>query len=195
MTHGQFFVAHRARTDRQMRPRDCSAPLGSEADQQSSAELPLPGRCDSTPVANTRVSVLWQEQAPAIPADIGFASSATALRSFNDEIRMSNAFARYNGSPVSLPALPWVSYRRQTFSKLLLLALGFSLLISLARLLLRARTRRRTTDQYQKERRNQNRGGEQLLHTEIGTIIGAINAATSRQRCSTGRRSRIIQLS
>ncbi len=40
--------------------------------------------------------------------------------------------------PISLPALPWVSYRRQTFSKLLLLELGFSLLIRLARLLFRA---------------------------------------------------------
>jgi hypothetical protein len=35
---------------------------------------------------------LWQEQAPATPADIEFASSATALRSLNDEIRMSNGF-------------------------------------------------------------------------------------------------------
>ena len=43
--------------------------------------------------------------------------------------------------PVSLPALPWVTYRRQTFSKLLLLALGFSLLIRLARLLFRTGTR------------------------------------------------------
>ncbi len=39
--------------------------------------------------------------------------------------------------PVRLPALPWVTYRRQTFSKLLLLALGFFLLIRVARLLFR----------------------------------------------------------
>ena len=39
--------------------------------------------------------------------------------------------------PVRLPALPWVTYRRQTFSKLLLLALGFSLLVRIARLLFR----------------------------------------------------------
>jgi len=39
---------------------------------------------------------------------------------------------------VRLPALPWVTHRRQTFSKLLLLALGFSLLVRLARLLFRA---------------------------------------------------------
>jgi len=39
--------------------------------------------------------------------------------------------------PVPLPALPWVTYRRQTFSKFLLLALGFFLLLRIARLLFR----------------------------------------------------------
>ena len=107
---GNFSSLLEARTDRQMRPRDCSAPPGSAADQQSSAGLPLLGRCDNTPFANTKGSVLWQEQAPATPADIGFASSATALRSFNDEIRMSNAFPRNDestGSPTS-PALGYL---------------------------------------------------------------------------------------
>src|SRR5438034_7419421 len=46
--------------------------------------------------------------------------------------------------PVSLPALPWVTYRRQTFSKLLLLALGFFLLVCLARLLFRTGDRKST---------------------------------------------------
>lgn len=109
-THGQFFVAPEARTDRQMRPLDCSTPPGTDADQQSSGESLLLGRCDSTPVASTKGSASWQEQAPATQANIGFASSATALRSFNDEIRMSNAFPRYDeslGSPTS-PALGYL---------------------------------------------------------------------------------------
>jgi len=42
---------------------------------------------------------------------------------------------------VRLPALPWVTYRRQTFSELLLLALGFFLLLRIARLLFRTGTR------------------------------------------------------
>src|SRR5215211_3116590 len=54
--------------------------------------LPLPGRCDNRPFAGTKGLALWQQQVPATPTDIGFASSATALPSFNDEIRMSNAF-------------------------------------------------------------------------------------------------------
>jgi hypothetical protein len=41
---------------------------------------------------------------------------------------------------LSSPALPRVTYRRQTFSKVRLLALGFSLLIRLAHLLFRAGT-------------------------------------------------------
>ena len=58
--------------------------------------------------------------------------------------------------PVSLPALPWVTYRRQTFSELLLLAIGFFLLVRLARLLFRTRTRAATAWQRDKERQNQN---------------------------------------
>jgi hypothetical protein len=57
--------------------------------------------------------------------------------------------------PVSLPALPWVAYRRQTFSKLLLLALGFFLLVRLARLLFGTGTRTGTAWQRDKERQNQ----------------------------------------
>jgi len=38
---------------------------------------------------------------------------------------------------VRLPALSGITYRRQTFSKLLLLAFGFSLLVGIARLLFR----------------------------------------------------------
>ena len=106
---GNFSSLLEARTDRQMRPRDCSAPPGSAVDQQSSAGLPLPGQCDSTPVANITGSVLWQEQAPATPADIEFASSATALRSLNDEIRMSNGFRRNDESTRS-PTSPALGY-------------------------------------------------------------------------------------
>ena len=71
--------------------------------------MPL-GRCDDTPFANTEGLDLWQEQVPATPADIGFASSATALRSFNDEIRMSNAFPRNDESRGSstTPALGYL---------------------------------------------------------------------------------------
>jgi hypothetical protein len=58
--------------------------------------------------------------------------------------------------PIRLPALPWVTYRRQTFSELLLLALGFFLLVRLARLLFRAGTRAGTAWQRDKERQNQN---------------------------------------
>jgi hypothetical protein len=68
--------------------------------------------------------------------------------------------------PVSLPALPWVTYRRQTFSKLLLLALGLFLLVRLACLLLRTGTRAGTAYQRDQKRRNQNRPGKQLFHTE-----------------------------
>jgi len=57
--------------------------------------------------------------------------------------------------PVSLPALPWVTYRRQTFSKLLLLALGFFLLFRIACLLFRTGTRAATAWQRDKERQNQ----------------------------------------
>src|SRR5262249_11877045 len=129
MTHGRFFVALEGKTDRQMRPRDCSTLPGSALDQQNSTGL-LPLRLgDSRSVANTKGSVLWQEQAPAIPVDIGFASSATALRSFNDEIRMSNVFPAMMRYPIRLPALSWVTDRRQSFSTLRLLTLGFSLLI------------------------------------------------------------------
>jgi hypothetical protein len=71
--------------------------------------------------------------------------------------------------PVSLPALPWVTYRRQTFSKLLLLALGFFLLVRLARLLFRTGTRATTAWQRDKERQNQKGFGKQLFHTEIET--------------------------
>ena len=52
--------------------------------------------------------------------------------------------------PARLPALPWVTYRRQTLSKLRLLAICFSLLIRLARLLFRARTRTGTAKQRDK---------------------------------------------
>src|SRR5262245_20046217 len=110
MTHGRFSAAPRARTDRQMRLRDCSPPRDSEANQQSSVVLRQHSRCDSTPAANIRGSVLWQEQGPATQADIGFASSVTALRSFTDEIRMSNAFPvmlKSPGSPTS-PALDYL---------------------------------------------------------------------------------------
>ena len=62
--------------------------------------------------------------------------------------------------PVGLPALPWITYRRQTLSKLLLLALGFSLLVRLARLLFGARPRAGAAKQRDKERRNQNRPGK-----------------------------------
>src|SRR5215475_1614035 len=65
-----------------------------------------------------------------------------------------------------LPALPRVSYRRQTFSKLLLLALGLFLLVRLACLLLRTGTRTGTAYQRDQKRRNQNRPGKQLFHTE-----------------------------
>jgi hypothetical protein len=54
---------------------------------------------------------------------------------------MSNRFLRNDESTVRLPALSGVTYRRQTFSKLLLLALGFSLLVRLAHLLFRTGTR------------------------------------------------------
>jgi len=57
--------------------------------------------------------------------------------------------------PVRLPALPWVTYRRQTFSKLLLLALGLFLLVRLSRLLFRTGTRTGTAWQRDKDRRNQ----------------------------------------
>src|SRR5512132_4433282 len=96
--------------------------------------------------------------------------------------------------PIRLPAPPWVTYRRHTFSKLLLPALGFFLLIRLARLLLRARTRRSTTDQCQKERRNQNRRGEQLLHTEIGTINRRDQRGNFPPEMFHESASRIIQL-
>src|SRR5207248_10786913 len=88
MRHAQFLVALEARIDFRMRPRDCSVPPYSAADQQSSAE-PLPlERCDSTPFANTEGLLLWQEQVPATPADIGFASSATACWSRSEERRV-----------------------------------------------------------------------------------------------------------
>src|SRR5262245_9637610 len=89
-----------------MRPRDCSAPPCSAVDRRNSAGFRRPGRCAGTPAVNTTGSVLWQEQAPATPADIEFASSATALRSFNDEIRMSNGFPRNDEStsPATSPA-------------------------------------------------------------------------------------------
>src|SRR5207248_2386449 len=155
MSHAEFFVALEARIDFRMRPRDCSVPPYSAADQQSSAgPLPLE-RCDSTPFANTEGLLLWQEQVPATPADIGFASSATAWRSFNDEIRMSNAFPVVTNHAVRLPPLPWVTYRRQTFSKLRLLTLGFFLLVRLARLLFRTGTRTGTAEQRDKESQNQ----------------------------------------
>jgi len=51
---------------------------------------------------------------------------------------MSNGIARNKKSAVRLPALSWVTYWRQTFSKLLLLALRFFLLVCIARLLFRA---------------------------------------------------------
>jgi hypothetical protein len=54
-----------------------------------------------------------------------------------------------------LPALPGIAYRRQTFSKLLLLAFGFSLLVGIARLLFRTGTRAATAWQRDKERQNQ----------------------------------------
>ena len=41
----------------------------------------------------------------------------------------------------SLPALTWVTYRRQAFSKLRLLAIGFFLLVRIARLLFRTGAR------------------------------------------------------
>ena len=133
-----------------------SAPPGSAAGQRSSAgSLPL-WRCDNRSFANTKGSVLWQEQAPATPGDIGFASSATALRSFNDESRMSNAFRLSDNQKVRLPALPRVSYGRQTFSKLRLLPFSFFLLVRVARLLFRTGTRPGTAEKRYKQRRNQN---------------------------------------
>ena len=80
---------------------------------------------------------------------------------------MSNAFARNDESRGSLPALPWVTYRRQTFSKLRLLALGLSLLLRVARLLFWAGTRRSTTDQFQKEHRNQKHRSREPFHVKL----------------------------
>jgi hypothetical protein len=71
--------------------------------------------------------------------------------------------------PVRLPALPWVTYRRQTFSKIRLLTLGLSLLVRLACLLFRAGTPTGTAKQRDKKRRNQKRPGKELFHTETGT--------------------------
>src|SRR5262249_35026179 len=76
--HGRFFVVPEARTDRQMLPRDCSAPPCSAVDQRNSAGLPRLGRCNSTPVANITGSLLWQEPDPATPTDIESASIPTA---------------------------------------------------------------------------------------------------------------------
>jgi len=56
---------------------------------------------------------------------------------------------------VRLPPLPWVTYRRQTFSKLRLLTLRFFLLVRLARLLFRTGTRTGTAEQRYKESQNQ----------------------------------------
>src|SRR5215831_11960869 len=98
---------------------------------------------------------------------------------------MSNGFARYD--ELHLPPLSGISDWGQTFTKLFLLPLGFFLLVRLSCLLFRTGTRRRTTDQCDKERRDQNRPGKQLFHTgdRNRTIIRAINAATSRHRCPT----------
>lgn len=57
---------------------------------------------------------------------------------------------------VRLPALAWVGYWRQAFSKLSLLTLGFFLLVGLTRLLFGTGTRTRAAQQRDKERRNQN---------------------------------------
>ena len=78
---------------------------------------------------------------------------------------MSNAFARYDELH-ALPALSGVSYWRQTFTKLFLLALGLLLLVRLSRLLLRTGARTGTAYQRDQKRRNQNRPGKQLFHTE-----------------------------
>ena len=78
---------------------------------------------------------------------------------------MSNAFARYDELH-ALPPLSGISYWRQTFTKLFLLALGLLLLIRLACLLLRTGARTGTAYQRDQKRRNQNRPGKQLFHTE-----------------------------
>ena len=80
-------------------------------------------------------------------------SSRYRIRFQRDRIcGVSTTKFEYNGTasavmvnqPVRLPALPWITYRGQTFSKFLLLAaLGFFLLLRVARLLLRARSRDR----------------------------------------------------
>jgi len=53
---------------------------------------------------------------------------------------MSNAIPAVMKDVVCLPALPRVGYRRQTFSKLFLLALSVFLLLRLSRLLFRTGT-------------------------------------------------------
>jgi hypothetical protein len=78
---------------------------------------------------------------------------------------MSNAFARYDELH-ALPALSGVSYWRQTFTKFFLLALGLFLLVRLACLLLRTGARTGTAYRRDQKRRNQNRPGKQLFHTE-----------------------------
>jgi hypothetical protein len=57
---------------------------------------------------------------------------------------------------LSSPALPGVTYRRQTFSEICLLALGFSLLVRLAHLLFGAGTWTGTAQQRDRKHRNQN---------------------------------------
>jgi len=94
----------------------------------------------------------------SLPARPHCGVSTTKLECLTPSPVVMNAFR--------LPALPRVSYRRQTFSKLLLLELGLFLLVRLACLLLRTGTRTGTAYQRDQKRRNQNRPGKQLFHTE-----------------------------
>jgi len=83
---------------------------------------------------------------------------------------------------VPLPALARIAYRGQALTKLRLLAFRFSLLLRLARLLLRTRARS-TAGEYNNKHWNEKHRGCQLFHgkVEIRTIAGPLNAATSRK--------------
>ncbi len=80
---------------------------------------------------------------------------------------------------VPLPALARIAYRGQALTKLRLLAFGFSLLLRLARLLLRTRTRS-TAREYNAERWNEKHGGCQLFHRRT-RIIKLMSAATFQE--------------
>src|SRR4029077_11502250 len=90
MIRGQFFAAQPERIGRQTRPPDCLEPPGNAADRQCSVAPRRSGQDDSRPFANIMGSALWQEEAPATPADTEIASIANAFLILNDEARMSN---------------------------------------------------------------------------------------------------------